>query len=646
MAELLLVGNANTGKTTLFNKLTHSRERASNWDGVTVECKNKTIWHGENKLTVFDLPGIDSLLPVSKDEIVSANELKQRCSEGAYVCIVCDASNLKKNLGIAVELKSLGVKFDVAINMINEVKGNFDLLKSEIEKIFGCACFLIDARKRRFVRQIKTHFLSADEMSGNEKIDNAKKHTSIKNAQYSDKVIDNCIKKCKIESPKMERTEKLLLNKFVVLPLFFALFCLLFWIAFGPVGNWLSWLIEKYFVDLVLGGFARWGYELNNVLGVFIDQVVVFGSGSVICFVPQILILYVGMSLFENVGLLARVAFVVDPFFRKIGLSGRSVFSLLSGFGCTTSAVLVTRNLESAKIRKRTTLALPFFGCSAKLPVLLVVASLFFEKCKFLCVLGVYLLSILVFLFVFLIVGLFSHDDKVSMFVRLPKLRFPDFGNIVGAATSNIVEFFRRTFATVLLLCCGLFLLNNFTFSLAFVEEGDKSILQIIGETFAPVFAPLGFGSWGVVVALVFGLVAKEMLLSSLALVNMSSIALLFESLVCAESVVHFSAASSLSFLTFIMLFTPCVPSLRMIAKEIDGKWAVFVGLFQFVVAYVASLFVFEIARGNFVFLWILIGIVVAFFTAVVIKCRAYGGFVCNGCCDKNCARGRSNKII
>ena len=381
-------------------------------------------------------------------------------------------------------------------------------------------------------------------------------------------------------------------------------------------------------------------------MGLFCEQVVFVGVGSVVCFLPQILILYAGIAFLENAGVVARVSLVFDPFFRKLGLSGKSVFSVLAGFGCTTSAVLVTRNLESDDVRRLTVASLPFFGCSAKLPVLLVVASLFFEKCKFLCVFGVYLLSVCVFLLVFFVLSLFRRSQSDGFFVRMPRLRKPSFKPVFDSVCVNFFEFFRRTFVSVFLFCCVLFVLCNFDFSFNFVgSDLGKPIIQILSELVAPVFLPLGFGSWGIVVALLFGVVAKEMVLSSLALVNHAGAGFLALSLVDEFSVVHFSPLSAISFLVFIMLFTPCFPALRMMGKEIGGFFAFFVGAFQFFVAYVVSLFVFQIGCGNLIFVWILIALFVAFFGLVVVKCKRKGDCCC-GCYNKNCLRGKSNKAV
>lgn len=635
--DLLLVGNANTGKTTLFNRLTKSREKVGNWDGVTVECKRKTLCFDNKKLTVVDLPGIDSIVPKSKDEVVAVEELKNRKKQNCKVCVVCDAAAIGKSLMLAVELQKAGIDFDVAINMINEVEGDTDMLQKEIEKLFACKCFLIDARKKKCAKQMLDYYVNCD---------NVKSDANAKKAENLSQSVANIAKNCKIEIRKMEKLEKLFASKLFVLLAFVALFALIFWLAFGTVGNFLSVMVEKVFVDGLFDYVVCKAYAVGEILGLFCEQVLYFGVGSVVCFVPQILILYACISILENAGIVARFSLVFDSFFRRLGLSGRSAFSLLAGFGCTTSAVLVSRNIGNLKTRKKTIAALPFFGCSAKIPVLLVVCSLFFEKCKFLCVLGVYLLSFFVFLLVFLILSLFDKKEEDGFFVRLPRLRSPSFGVVANSVAANFVEFFRRTFFSVLVLCSVLFLLGNFDFSLCFVGvKGGRSMLRVVGEFFAPVFLPLGFGSWGVVVALLFGLVAKEMIVSALALVNGAVAGGLAISLVDNFAVVHFSILSSASFLVFIMLFTPCIPSLQMMRKEIGFWFSCFVGVFQFVVAYVVSMFVYQIGLGNLIFVWILIALAVALLCLFVVKCKRKGDCCC-GCYNKNCFRRKSNKAV
>lgn len=644
MKDLILFGNPNTGKTTLFNTLTRSGERATNWHGVTVEAKSKKVELFGEKLTVFDLPGLYSICGVSEEERIAVDVLKQYSDdENSRIVLVCDCLNLYKNLFLAFELADAGVVFDICLNMVNEFGGDLKSLVSVLEKQFLCCVVCVDGRKRKSV-------LSGFEcvVVGEKRKNDGVLFDFIKNRNYEQNAEKIHIKITKllenIDFGK-SKTEKLnfWLNKsWVSVLLFLVLGLGVFFVAFGPIGTFLSGLVERYLVGGLFDWFACRAYEFVPWLGELIDSVLVFGVGSVLCFLPQVVLLFGLLGLMEDCGFLARVALALDGPCSRLGLSGRSVFSLLSGLGCTTSAVLVTRNLENIKLRRRTALALPFFGCSAKVPVLLVIASLFFEKYKFLCVFGVYLLSFLVFLGLFLIFECFGGSKKKNAFLmELPRFRWPNIKKICGDSVRLVGSFCGRTLGAVAACCFGLFVLKSFDFSFAYVGDGSgKSILETVAGFVAPVFAPLGFGCYGVVVALCFGLVAKEMLLSSLAMVNGVEMQGLALSLAVGTSAVCFGPASAVSFLIFVMLFTPCVPAIVMIGKEIDRKTAVFCAFLQFFVAYVVALFAFRIACGDVVFLWILIAFVVAFCVFGVIKCmlKKRG---CYGCFGGTCAHRR-----
>lgn len=648
MRTIVFVGNPNTGKTTLFNTLTKSSEHASNWHGVTVSEKNKEININGQSVCAVDLPGLNSLCAISPEEKISVDAIKNYAYKNDTIfALVCDAGNLNKNLFLAFEFKEVGLPFFIILNMANEIKGDKETLVKTLEKEFLTKCFLVDGRKRKQVKALACEICKiSKDVSFDKKSFNFNSNFNFeKMAENRFKNVEKLLENTHIYVPKTEKLNKLLFNPYISIPLFLTIFLGIFWIVFGPAGSFLSGLLEKYLVGGLLESIVAKGYATKPLLGAFLEAVLITGVGSVICFLPQIILLFMLLSLLEDIGLLARFAYTLDAPFRRVGLSGRSVFSILSGFGCTTSSVLITRNLENNRLRVRTALSLPFFGCSAKVPVLLVVASLFFKKYKFLCVFGVYIFSILLCFFILFLTTLGERKHRQPFLMEMPRLRLPSLKKIAIDTKANFFSFFSRTLGTVLLLCVVMFFMQSFDFTFKLVEtSGKKSMLETLANFLAPIFSPLGFGFYGVVVALLFGLVAKEMLVSSLALINGVALSGLAASLVSSSSPIFFTAASSLSFLVFCMLFTPCIPSLNMIKAELGRKYAVFCAFFQFFLAYLCSFFTYQLAKGNMIALWILVALLVAIFIYIMLKWRSKRGeHRCYGCTNKFGTCGRKN---
>ena len=642
MKSLVLIGNPNTGKTTLFNVLTNSNEHASNWHGVTVSVKKKVITYFGQKIEIVDLPGIGSLSHTSPDEKIAIKEIENYLNKkNSIFVLVCDAGNLNKNLFLAYQLKECNIKFVLVLNMINEVKLNIDLVKKKLTDEFNCLTLTIDCRRKKAkykLLDIKLDIKNSEEVIKNLRhfINYVKNGNELKNAEITYKKITNLhISDC-FNQVKTEKSDFLLSFPKLSLPLFFLLFCFAFFLIFGPVGSLLSDFVEDYFVGFVFDFIVIKAYNISGLFGDFLNSVLVVGVGSVICFLPQIVMLFLFLSLIEDSGIMSRISFLIDPFFRKFGLTGKSVFSIMSGFGCTTSSVLVSRNLENSIVRKKTIFVLPFVGCSAKLPIILVVSSLFFGKLVFLVLIGLYLISLFVCLFILKLSNI--KLEHQPFLLEIPRLRIPYFKKVIADTKYNVFSFASRTLGIVALLCSLLFFLSNFDFYFRNIAGTEnKSILEVVAGFFAPIFKPLGFGFFGVVVALFFGLVAKEMIVSVLAMINGVGAGMLGYALLNPASEVFFSLPSAVSFVVFIFLFSPCFPCLSMIRKEIGLKSAIFCFVFQFFLAYLLSLFVYQILIGNFIFLWIFVSLLFALLGWSVLKLRKRKG-QCDGCKNKFCS--------
>lgn len=591
------MGNPNTGKTTLFNTLTKSHEKASNWHGVTVEVKTKKYKFENVEFEVCDLPGVYSLKGYSKEEKIANNFLKQ--NKGSLVINICDANNLERNIILTLDLLKNGYNVLLVINMCNENK-QCDYIK--LSKSLGIKIIEIDARKNKSVKAVKQEIFEYYLKQKTQKV------LKIDKISFRNDEITKIIAKNNQNDPynSSDKIDKFVLNKFVFLPLFLLSILFVFYITFEPVGSYFSSVLS-YFFNLIIAVLRKifLCININNIIFLdFFFNGLLGAVSSVISFVPQIVMLIFFLNLLEDIGFMSRVAFMFDGALKKIGLSGKALFSLMMGFGCTTSAVLATRNLENKKLRKRTVLLLPFMSCSAKLPVFLVVASLFFEKYKFLCVFLLYVFGIIVSVIFACISKKIIKDDETFFIMEMPKYRLPNFKKILTDVWATIYDFLVKIGTTILFFSSIVWFLQNFSCNLKYLNGGNftSSLLYFISSKITFIFAPLKINSPGVVCALLLGIVAKEMVIVGLAMINgvtAASAEALSLSLVSSSSICYFTKTTSIIFLIFILLYSPCLSAISTIKNELGGKTAAFVFFFQFALSYFVSFFVLKLIESS-----------------------------------------------
>lgn len=643
MNKIILVGNPNVGKTTLFNTLTKSFEKASNWHGVTVGVKNKKCKIKNHEFEVCDLPGIYSLGGYSKEEKIACEFLSK--NKNSLVINILDANNIERNLKLTIELIKKGYNVVIAVNMSNE---NKTINIEKLSRSLGVLTMNIDARKNDGVAGLKQVII---ENISQEKTQNNCKINKI--CINNDDFIKNIAKNDK-NDPYLtsDKIDNFILNKYLFVPIFLLIILFVFYITFGEVGSAFSSIITQLLSQIA--GKLRIIISCTNINKIVLDFIFDGVIGSVISvfnFVPQIVLLMLFFNVLEDIGFMSRVAFMLDGFLKKIGLSGKSFFSLMMGFGCTTSAVLTTRNLENQRLRKRTILLLPFMSCSAKLPVFLVVSSLFFEKYKFLFVFGLYLFSIFLSLcFAILYKKFLPSNDSFSIF-EMPKYRLPNFKKICIDVWIVVCDFLIKAGTLILFFSSVIWLLQNFSLSFVYLEgeNFNQSILYFFANKLKHLFSPLGLGNPGIVCAIIFGVFAKEMVVVGLSMINGvagESLAVLSCSLLSPSSVCSFSLVSSVIFLIFILLYSPCVSVIATIKNEINSRFALYVFVAQFLIAYCVSFLIFiMIKNSTFAFL-ILLFFVLDILLLVVLrlnrKINCFGG--CNAC-GKIC-HSKKSKII
>lgn len=405
--------------------------------------------------------------------------------------------------------------------------------------------------------------------------------------QFIKKVCDATVVKPKesIEHQRSVKIDKIVTGKFLAIPSFIAIMAFIFWMTFGVVGSFFSDLMEmgiEKFTNLCDTGMTKAG--VNPVLHSLVIDGIFAGVGSVLSFMPIIVILFFFLSILEDSGYMARVAFVMDKLLRKIGLSGRSFVPMLVGFGCSVPAIMATRTLPSERDRKMTIMLTPFMSCSAKLPIYALFAAAFFGGNNALVLTSLYLFGILVAIVYGLILDHTKFKGEPVPFVmELPNYRMPGAKNVGKLMWEKAKDFATKAFTIIFIAAIIIWFLQTFDLQLNLVEDSKDSILAVIGGFIAPVFKPLGFGDWRASTALITGFTAKESVVSTLSVLlggGNDALATLFTPL------------TATVFLVFTLLYTPCVAAISAVKRELGGKWAVLVVVLQCVVAWIVAFLV------------------------------------------------------
>ena len=383
------------------------------------------------------------------------------------------------------------------------------------------------------------------------------------------------------EHARSRRIDRILTGKYTAIPAFVCIMGLVFWLTFNVVGAWLSSLLEMVIGWLTgLADTAMSAVGVNEVLHSLVIDGIFNGVGSVLSFLPTIVTLFFFLSMLEDSGYMARVAFVMDKLLRKIGLSGRSIVPMLIGFGCTVPGVMASRTLSSERDRKLTILLTPFMSCSAKLPIYAFFTAAFFPKQGALVMVGLYFFGILMGILAALALkGSLFKGEPVPFVMELPNYRMPGLKNVAQLLWEKARDFLQRAFTVIFLATIVIWFLQTFNLHFDVVTDSQDSILASVAGVIAPVFAPLGFGDWRVSTALITGFMAKESVVATLS-VLMPGSEVMFSVL---------TPLSAASLLVFCLLYTPCVAAIASIRRELGGKWAAAVAVGQCVIAWIAA---------------------------------------------------------
>ena len=651
-----LAGNQNCGKTTLFNQLTGSNQHVGNFPGVTVDRKSGVI-RGHEDTLVTDLPGIYSLSPYTSEEIVSRQFILDEKPTG--IINIVDATNIERNLYLTMQLMELDVPMVLALNMMDEMRGNGGTVDiNEMETFLGIPVVPISAAKNEGIEELASHALHVakyQECRGRKDFCDESDHggavhrclhgimhliedhaiqagipvrfaatklvegdngilEALKLSQNEQEMLEHIIcqmeeergldraaaiadmrfafiqhltEACVVkphESKERERSRKIdqiLTGKYTAIPSFIGIMALVFWLTFNVIGAWLQGLLEQFIgwlTELADAGMTAW--NVNDALHSLIISGIFNGVGSVLSFLPIIVTLFFFLSLLEDTGYMARVAFVMDKLLRKIGLSGRSIVPMLVGFGCSVPGVMASRTLPSERDRKMTIMLIPFMSCTAKLPIYGFFTAAFFPEYSGLIMVALYFGGIAVGILVAMIAkNSIFKGDAVPFVMELPNYRMPGAKNVLQLLWDKAKDFLQRAFTVIFLATIIVWFLTTFSLHLNMVTESKDSILAGIAGVIAPVFAPLGFGDWRISTALITGFIAKESVVSTLSI--------LFGTTTALTSLISTKAAAAL--LVFCLLYTPCVAAIASIRRELGQKWAIGVVILQCAIAWVCA---------------------------------------------------------
>lgn len=468
---------------------------------------------------------------------------------------------------------------------------------------------------------------------------------------FIEKVVSEAVKKKATKNKERIRSEKIdkvLTNKWLAIPTFIGIMLLIFYLSFDLIGGILTELLGKGIDELgVLTGNAMASAGINPVVTSLVVNGVFAGVGSVLSFLPVIVILFFFLSILEDTGYMARIAFVMDKLLRKIGLSGRSIVPMLIGFGCSVPAVMSTRTLSSNRDRKMTIFLTPYMSCSAKIPIYSVFTMAFFPKYRALVMMGLYLLGIVVGILISLIFKKTVYKGNPTPFLmELPNYRMPSVKSVLLLMWEKAKDFIKKAFTIIFLASLVIWFLQTFDYKFNVVESIDQSLLGIIGKGLAPIFYPLGITDWRVSTSLIAGISAKEAVVSTLAVLMGTSVSELSGVLATV-----FSPLTAFAFLVFTLLYTPCIAAVTTIGKELGSRWwTLAVIVFQCVVAWVVSFVIYRLGLliqggGLNVIDYVVISLIMVLAIVVlayILHQKKKGANLCSGdcsSCNKSCKK-------
>lgn len=676
--KIALAGNPNSGKTTLFNNLTGSRQRVGNWPGVTVEKKEGPL-KGTNDVTIQDLPGIYSLSPYSLEEVVSRNYLVNEKPDA--ILNIIDGTNIERNLYLTTQLLELGIPVVVAVNMIDLVERNGDKIDlNRLSQELGCPVMAVSALKGKGTKEVaaktievaKKHqvapipeiydktvmsalskieselqmqnddsmvrWYSVKVFERDERVDEFLKLTDEKKAKiepiikkveetldddaesiitsqrydYIGTIVQHSVKKkgSKHELSVSDKIDKIVTNRILALPIFILVMYVVYTIAMGgtsiSIGTMgTDWANDVLFGEIVPNFFdgILTSLQVNDVLYGLIMDGIIGGVGAVLGFVPQILVLFLLLSIMEDVGYMSRVAFIMDRIFRRFGLSGKSFIPMLVATGCGVPGIMASRTIEQDRDRKMTIMTTGFIPCGAKMPIIGLFAGAVFGGSSLVAT-SAFVIGIAAVIISGIILKKFKAfaGEPAPFVMELPAYHLPSAGIVLRATWERGWSFIKRAGTVILLSSIILWFLQGFGFTdgqFGMVEDNNTSLLANIGNAIAWIFAPIGWVgdmAWKATVATITGLIAKEEVVNTFGvLYNFSEVSEEGNEIwtLIAQD---FTPIAAYSFMIFNLLCAPCFAAMGAIRREMNNtKWTMAAIGYMCLFAYVSALIVYQL---------------------------------------------------
>lgn len=592
--KIALAGNPNVGKSTLFNRITGHGQKVGNWPGKTIEIKEGICKFspGEKQITIVDLPGVYSLEANSPEEQV-ADEYIERKKPDCIIQVI-DSTNFERNLYITMQLLERGQNVVLALNMNDKARRKGICIdEKKLEECLGVKAIKICARRGENIGKLIE--IASDIESVEKTKENGKMRDELKIKQKTispknryeiiSKVAALALKKPQKIQSTSKKIDRILAHPVWGIPVFLFVMWAVFQLSF-TFAQPFSDAIEQAFSDIAAISSQRISSAgLPEILSSLVADGIVGGVGSVIVFLPSILLLFFFLLLLEDSGYFARIALIMDELMQKIGLEGKSFIPLVLGFGCNVPAIMATRVLDDEKERLITILINPFMSCSARFPIYMLFAGVFFKEYQGLVVLSLYIIGILVAVASAFLLRrvLFNRASPPAMLIEIPPYRMPTFCAVARQTYYKGKLFLKKAAFFILSVSLLIWFLASVPFG---VEYGSKdSTIGMIGGSIAPALAPCGFGEWEPAVALLFGAGAKEVVVSSLGTLYGAGEEGLPEAIGQ-----KFTPLSAYSFMLFSLLYMPCLATLAIIKKETgEAKWAVFSLVYTIVVAWAVS---------------------------------------------------------
>lgn len=651
--KIALVGNQNSGKTTLFNVLTGMNAKIGNWPGVTIEKKTGKIKNTKHEIT--DLPGIYSLSPYSTEEEVSRKFIFEENPD--VIINIVDSTSLERSLYLTTQLLELDCKVIIALNMADVLeKKGLIINEGRLENILGAkvikisalketgiqelieeidkpaytkTSYMYDVQMEQTIKQIENYlpqdlkhkrFVAVKLLESDERFEELNTY-KIKNitqqlamnydtdleetiATQRYKFIEQAKRQSVAIMPQKEsitdKLDKIFLNRWLAIPIFVVIMFLVYYLSVGVIGNftvdWITGAVENFGEKV---GIGLEGLGVSEWLTSLVVDGIITGVGAVLGFIPQLIILFTCISILETTGYMSRIALLLDKLFRKIGLSGKSLVPFIVGSGCSVPGIMGSRIIENQDEREMTIVLTPFIPCSAKLPIIALFSGYFFGEKSGLVSASLYFFAIAIIILSAIIMKKFVFKRTSSTYIsELPEYKLPNVKYVAKDVFDKVVAFIKRAGSTILICSIVIWFLLSFSFRLEYGVDIENSILAWIGKTISWIFYPmLGTNSWGATVSAIQGLVAKEQVISS-----MSVIAGLAEDVEQGNQIFStgmfsfFTASSAYAFMVFNLFSAPCFGAIAAMKREFGGTKKVLKAIaYQTMIAWIIATAVYQI---------------------------------------------------